>query len=120
MKWIKKFEAFDLSIEGDQTKDLTWIKSLIEQTMSTGEWDCSCNIETDREGLQFLNCKNGTYQLHIYDNLRDNDFFYVRIFKDGDMVQDFIRYENEKDGFSPDEIASEDIIVYFSRYFQKS
>lgn len=118
MKWIKKFESFDLSVEGNQEKDLDWVRGLIERTMSVGNWSGNLRIETDSGGIQYLNLGDETHQLHIYDNLRDNDFFFVRIYKEGQMIQNFTRYSREEYGYSPDEIASEDIIIYISRYFQ--
>ena len=59
------------------------------------------------------------HTIELYDNEKENNFFFIRIKKDGKTIQDFDQNNNRKKEFSKDEIGSENILQYISRYFQK-
>ncbi len=116
MKYIKLFENFDLEISGNPVKDLNWIKKLIDNISSVGQYKCNFEIGTDGQD-QYLCYKDDTHQVHIYDNHHDNDFFLVRVLRNGEVIQDF-KFSEGSD-ISPDEIASEEVLMFISRYFKK-
>lgn len=115
MRHIRLFENFDLESSGDMVKDLNWIKKLIDKLV----YDCKykCNFEMGLDGDENYLCyKDNNHQVHIYDNHNDNDFFLVRILRYGELIQDF-EFSDDDDVISPDEIASEAILMIISRYF---
>ena len=116
MKYIKFFENFDLEISGNPIKDLNWIKKMIDDLVGVSDCKCNCEIGTDGQE-QYLCYKDDTHQVHIYDNHHDNDFFLVRVLRNGEVIQDF-EFSDGSD-ISPDEIASEAILMLISRYFDK-
>ena len=57
--------------------------------------------------------------MEVYDNGQDNDFFLVRVSEKNKVIQDFKKNKQEE-GYSPDEIPTENILMMISRYFQNN
>ena len=72
------------------------------------------NLENKLKSLS-----EGDYKMEVYDNGQDNDFFLVRVSEKNKVIQDFKKNKPE-DGYSPDEIPTENILMMISRYFQNN
>lgn len=119
MKYIKSFnESWDHTVNGSEKKDLEWVhKFILSLVGDTDLYDLDCSFIETKDG-ECLSCKGGSYEVQIFDNGQDNDFFLLRILKDGVIIQDF-KKNDEVDGYSSDEIPSEYISIIIPRYFQK-
>ena len=106
MKFIKLFEDFKFG------NDLKSLLKTIEDHIKGDSFKVKPKSSKDK-----ITLSEGEYKIEIYDNGQDNDFFLVRLFKDKKVIQDF-KKNTEKEGYSPDEIPTENILMMISRYFQ--
>lgn len=112
MRYIKLFEYFDLDVKGQPIRDLHWMRNILDKL----NLKCQININ-EIEHQPFIELKDDKHRVLIFDSGGDNDFFLTRIYKDGKIIQDFLKSNNPKT-ISYDELASEDIVLISSRYFQ--
>lgn len=105
MKYIKMFEDFKFG------NDLKSLLKTIEDHI-----DDSFKIKPKLESNKIV-ISNNDITIEIYDNDKENDFFFIKIIESGKVIQDFERSKS-KDGYSPDEIPTENILMIISRYFQ--
>ena len=117
MKRIKSYKLFEVATSNTKLKNLSWLKSFIEESKSD-KHNYKLEEKSGKDG-KYLLLSDNKIQMELYDNGQDNNFFLVRIKKDGKIIQDFDKSKSEKEGYSSDEIPSENIIQYIGRYFQK-
>jgi hypothetical protein len=113
MRKIKTFGIFEKTTSNSNLKNLDWLKSFIDESTSNKY------KFTMKKNQNFLSLYDDKHTIELYDNEKENNFFFIRIKKDGKTIQDFNQNNNGKKEFSKDEIASENILQYISRYFQK-
>lgn len=106
MKHIKLFENFKFGND---------LKSLIE-TIKDHIKDDSFKVKPEFKSDK-ITLSEGENKMEIYDNDQDNDFFLVKLFKKNKIIQDF-KKNDQKDGYSPDEMPTENILILISIYFQ--
>ena len=106
MKYIKLYEEFKFK------NDLKSLLKTIEDHIELNNFKVNVNINDDK-----ITLSEGDYKIEIYDNEQDNDFFLIRIYEKDKIIQDF-KKNTEKEGYSPDEIPVENILMIISRYFQ--
>ena len=106
MKFIKLYEEFKFG------NDLKSLLKTIEDHIKGDNFKVKPKLSGDKISL-----KEGDYKMEVYDNGQDNDFFLVRISKGKEVIQDF-KKNKEEDGYSPDEMPTENILMLISRYFQ--
>lgn len=116
MRRIKNFRMFEAT-SNTEKKDLEWLKSFLEESKSDTH-KYKLEIKSGKDGKHIL-LSNDKHKMELYDNEQDNNFFYVRIKEGNKIIQDFEKSDNKEEGYSQDEIPSENIIQYVGKYFQK-
>ena len=106
MKFIKLYEEFKFG------NDLKSLIKTIEDHIKGDNFKVKPKLSGDK-----ITLSEGDYKMEVYDNGQDNDFFLVRLYEKNKIIQDF-KKNTEKEGYSPDEIPTENILMLISRYFQ--
>ena len=108
MKYLQLFENF---------KKSTDLKSLLD-TIKNHLKDDYFTVEPKMD-KEKITLSEGDYKMEVYDNGQPNDFFLVRVSEKNKVIQDFKKNKQEE-GYSPDEIPTENILMMISRYFQNN
>ena len=108
MKHLQLFESFKKST------DLKSILSTIKDHLKDDYFTVKPKMDKEK-----ITLSEGDYKMEVYDNGQKNDFFLVRVSEKNKVIQDFKKNKPE-DGYSPDEIPTENILMMISRYFQNN
>lgn len=109
----KRFDSDYLSeTEKENTHDLDWIYKLINELIDDS-YDCEC-----KKVDNVVVCSNDNTTMEVEDNGQPNDFYLVKITKDGVVTHDFTKSEDET--YSPDEMPSDNIAILLAKCFQKN
>jgi hypothetical protein len=116
MRKIKSFKMFEATTS-NSLKNLDWLKSFIEESKST-KHNYTLEKKSGKEG-EYLLLSDDNHEIELYDNGQDNNFFFIRIKKGDKVIQDFEKNKSDEDEISDEELASEDIMLFIAKYFQK-
>lgn len=105
MRYIKLFEDYSDSI-------LENLFNTLKKSMDDS-YDCEMNIEDDK-----IIIKNDKYTISVKDNGNSDDFYLIDI-EDKEGNVRLKSEEGDKEFNSPDQVPSDDVLLFVSQYFQK-